>query len=102
MNDIWAVLTQPLNLWAYSHVIAGAVLSGATMFAGISAYFLMKRRDVDLFGKSVRLGLVGMSGSSFRHRIPDRRFAGPSGQGDPMGATSGAGVSWIQSTNTCP
>ena len=24
MNDIWAVLTQPLNLWAYSHVIVAA------------------------------------------------------------------------------
>jgi len=60
MNDIWAVLTQPLNLWAYSHVIAGAVLSGAAMFAGISSYFLMKKRDVPLFRKSVRLGLYGL------------------------------------------
>src|SRR6478672_3238204 len=60
MNDVWAVLTQPLNIWAYSHVIAGAILSGAAMFAGISSYFLMKQRDVPLFRKSVRLGLVGM------------------------------------------
>ena len=60
MSDIWTVLTQPLNVWAYTHVITGALLSGATMFAGISAYFLMKRRDVDIFRKSVRLGLVGM------------------------------------------
>jgi cytochrome d ubiquinol oxidase subunit I len=30
------------------------------MFAGISAYFLMKQRDVDVFRPSVRLGLVGM------------------------------------------
>jgi cytochrome d ubiquinol oxidase subunit I len=60
MNDIWVVLTQPLNLWAYSHVVIGAILSGATMFAGISAYFLMKRREVEVFRKSVRLGLIGM------------------------------------------
>ena len=42
------MLTQPLNLWAYSHVIAAAILSGAAMFAGISSYFLMKGRDVDV------------------------------------------------------
>ncbi len=60
MNDIWAVLSQPLQLWAYSHVIAASVLSGAVMFAGISAWFLMKQRDVDVFRPSVRLGLVGM------------------------------------------
>ncbi len=67
MNDIWAVLTQPLNMWAYSHVIAGAMLSGAAMFAGISSYFLMKQRDVPLFRKSVRLGLVGHADRRGRH-----------------------------------
>src|SRR5664279_5017937 len=60
MNDVWAVLTQPLNLAAYSHVLAAAVLSGAAMFAGVSSYFLMKRREVSVFRPSVRIGLVGM------------------------------------------
>ena len=60
MNDIWAVLTQPLNVYAYAHVIAGAVLSGAAMFAGISAYFLMKRKHVDVFQPAVRFGLYGL------------------------------------------
>src|SRR4029077_7529477 len=52
--------TQPLNIYAYWHVIAGAVLSGAAMFAGIASYFLMKKRDVDVFRPAVRFGLVGM------------------------------------------
>ena len=60
MNDIWAVLTQPLNLWAYSHVIAASILSGAAMFAGISSWFLLKQRNVEIFRPAVRLGLVGM------------------------------------------
>jgi len=60
MNDIGAVLFQPLNLWAYTHVISGAILSGAAMFAGISSYFLMRKRDVDVFRPAVRLGLIGM------------------------------------------
>ena len=60
MNDIWAVLTQPLNLWAYSHVIFAAILTGAVMFAGVGAWFLMHKRDVEVFRPSVRLGLVGM------------------------------------------
>ena len=60
MNDIWAVLSQPLQVWAYSHVIAASLLSGAVMFAGISSWFLMKERNVEVFRPSVRLGLVGM------------------------------------------
>ena len=78
MNDVWAVLTQPLNIWAYSHVIAGAVLSGAAMFAGISSYFLMKQRDVPLFRKSVRLGPGRHADRRGRH--PGHRR--PAGQGD--------------------
>jgi cytochrome d ubiquinol oxidase subunit I len=54
------VLFQPLQVWAYSHVIAASLLSGAVMFAGISSWFLMKQRDVEVFRPSVRLGLVGM------------------------------------------
>ncbi len=60
MEDIWAVLTQPLNLWAYSHVVFAAILTGAVMFAGVGAWFLMHKRDVDVMRPSVRLGLVGM------------------------------------------
>ena len=60
MNDIWAVLTQPLNLAAYSHVLAASLLSGAALLAGVSSYFLMKRREVSVFRPSVRIGLVGM------------------------------------------
>ena len=60
MNDVWAVLTQPLNLAAYAHVLAASVLSGAALFAGVASYFLMKRREVSVFRPSVRIGLVGM------------------------------------------
>ena len=60
MNDVWAVLTQPLNLAAYAHVLAAAVLSGAALLAGVASYFLMKRREVSVFRPSVRIGLVGM------------------------------------------
>ena len=41
-------------------MIAGAVLSGAAMFAGISSYFLRKRKHVDVFRPSVRFGLFGL------------------------------------------
>lgn len=59
MNDIWAVLSQPLQVRAYSHVAAAAVLS-AVMFARTASWFLMKQRDVEVFRPSKRIGLVGM------------------------------------------
>lgn len=67
MVDIWAVLTQPLQLWAYAHVIAGALISGSAIFVGVAA-FAMKNRDrseqhaetARVLRPSLRLGLVAM------------------------------------------
>ena len=47
MNDIGAVLFQPLNMWAYSHVIAGAVLSG--IVAGWFPWFMYMHRTIFTF-----------------------------------------------------
>ena len=97
MNDVWAVLTQPLNIWAYSHVIAAAVLTGAAMFAGISSYFLMKQRDVPLFRKSVRLGLVGMLIGAFATLITGDLLAKVMTDVQPMKMASAEAL-WETST----
>jgi cytochrome d ubiquinol oxidase subunit I len=61
MTDILAVLTNSTTLAAYPHVISGAVLTAAVFVAGISAWWLMRRRpnDVDRrgFTRALRLGL---------------------------------------------
>ncbi len=60
MNDFLAVLTQPLNVWAYSHVLTAAIMTGAAMFTGVSSYFMLKRRDLDVFRPQLRFGLYAL------------------------------------------
>ncbi len=60
MTDIGAVLFQKLQLYTFGHVILACVLTGAVLVTGISAWFLMRKRDVDIFRPCLRMGLVGM------------------------------------------
>ncbi len=46
MVDIWAVLTNSTTLAAYPHVIAGAFMTSAVFVGAISAWLLMRRREV--------------------------------------------------------
>ncbi len=58
--DIWAVLFQKLQLYTFAHVILSCVLTGAVLITGVSAWFLMHKRDLQVFKTSLRLGLIGM------------------------------------------
>ncbi|MEV0354309.1 cytochrome ubiquinol oxidase subunit I [Nonomuraea sp. NPDC050680] len=58
LTDIWAVLTNSTTLVTFPHVIFGAFLTAAAFVLGISAWFLLKKRDISLFRTSARLALV--------------------------------------------
>ncbi|NUW31118.1 cytochrome ubiquinol oxidase subunit I [Nonomuraea sp. SMC257] len=58
LTDIWAVLTNSTTLVTFPHVLFGAFLTVGAFVLGISAWFLLRGRDVDLFRRSARLALV--------------------------------------------
>ncbi|WP_395110954.1 cytochrome ubiquinol oxidase subunit I [Actinomadura sp. SCN-SB] len=58
LTSIWAVLTNPTTLVTFPHVIFGAFLTGGMFVAGVSAWHLARRRDVPLFRRAMRAGLV--------------------------------------------
>jgi cytochrome d ubiquinol oxidase subunit I len=60
MTDIGAVLFQKLQIYTFAHVILACVLTGAVLVTGVSAWFLMRKRDIDIFRPCLRIGLVGM------------------------------------------
>lgn len=64
MNDFLGLITNG-QLWVeFPHVITGALCTGAFFVAGISAYNLLKKRNLDFYKKSMNLALViGLIGS---------------------------------------
>ncbi|MBS4209737.1 cytochrome ubiquinol oxidase subunit I [Bacillus sp. FJAT-50079] len=58
MNDIIALLTNE-KLWvAFPHTVFGSFATGAFFIIGVSAWNMLKKRDVDFFKKSMNISLV--------------------------------------------
>ncbi len=64
MNDFLALITNGQVWVEFPHVLTGALSTGAFFVAGISAFNLLKKRQVAFYKKSIKLALViGLIGS---------------------------------------
>lgn len=58
MTDFFALLANP-QLWVeFPHVIFGALATGSFFMAGISAYKLVRKQEVEMFKPAFQLGIV--------------------------------------------
>ncbi len=63
MNDFSALLKNPQLWYEFTHVIAAAILTGGIVVAGLSAFRVLKKKDLSavsekIYKKSLRVGLV--------------------------------------------
>ncbi len=58
MASLWTVLTSRFAFWQYTHVISGALITGAFVVAGIGAYYLLSQRNEEYGRRFVRAGIV--------------------------------------------
>jgi cytochrome bd ubiquinol oxidase subunit I len=58
LTSIWAVLGNSTTLVTFPHTIFASLLTGGVLVTAISAWYLRKQRDVDVFRPSMRLALV--------------------------------------------
>lgn len=57
-NDFLAIITNP-KLWvAFPHTIFASLATGAFLIIGISAWNLLKKRNLDFFKRSITIALV--------------------------------------------
>ncbi len=68
MNDFLALIANGQVWVEFPHVITGALSTGAFFVAGISAFNLLKKRQVEFYKKSIKLafviGLIGSLGAA--------------------------------------
>lgn len=58
MTSFGAILTNP-QLWVeFPHVFFGAIATGSFFMVGISAWYLLRKRSIDLFQPSFRIATV--------------------------------------------
>jgi len=58
MTSLRAILTQGNLLEAFAHVISAAIVTAGALALAVSAYHLLKKNEVELFGHAARISLV--------------------------------------------
>jgi cytochrome bd ubiquinol oxidase subunit I len=58
LNDIWALLTNPVFVWGYAKVLFASLVTGAAVMLAVSAWQLRHGGDHGVFTRSARLALV--------------------------------------------
>jgi cytochrome d ubiquinol oxidase subunit I len=58
LADFWAAVFNPSTLIRFFHTVDAALISGAFMVMGVSAYLLIKNKAVAVAGKALKLALI--------------------------------------------
>ncbi|MBJ7342358.1 MAG: cytochrome ubiquinol oxidase subunit I [Solirubrobacteraceae bacterium] len=57
MVDLWAVLTNPIAIWAVAHTLLASLMVAAFLLLGVACWHILKGRNVELFRPVVKLSL---------------------------------------------
>jgi cytochrome bd ubiquinol oxidase subunit I len=58
LNDIWALLTNPVFVWGYAKVLLASLVTGAAVMLAVSAWQLRHGGAQEVFTRSARLALL--------------------------------------------
>jgi cytochrome bd ubiquinol oxidase subunit I len=58
LNDIWALFTNPVFLWGYTHVVLASLVTGGVIMLAVSAWHLRKGQAVEAFHTTAVMSLV--------------------------------------------
>jgi cytochrome d ubiquinol oxidase subunit I len=58
MTSLWAIMTQGNLLEAFAHVMLAAIVTAAALVLAVSAYHLLKKNEMELFGHAAQISLV--------------------------------------------
>ncbi|MDQ5895835.1 MAG: cytochrome bd ubiquinol oxidase subunit [Actinomycetota bacterium] len=57
LTSIWAVLTNNTALYAMTHTMLAALLTGGMVIAGVSAWHLLRKNEVNVFKSSMKIAM---------------------------------------------
>jgi len=58
LNNIWALFTNPVFLWGYTHVLLASLVTGSVLMLGVSAWHIRKKEHVDAFRRAAVISLA--------------------------------------------
>jgi len=58
LTNIWAVLTNPVFLWGYLHVLLASLVTGSVLMLAVSTWHLRRGSQPEAFDRTARLSLT--------------------------------------------
>jgi cytochrome bd ubiquinol oxidase subunit I len=58
LTNIFALFTNPVFLWGFTHVVLASLVTGALIMLGVSAWHLRKNKESDAFRRTAVISLV--------------------------------------------
>ena len=96
LNNIWALFTNPVFLWAYPHVILASLVTGALVMLAVSAWHLKKKSAVTAFRRTAIISLAVLTPAVFVNMFIGSELGVVEGKYQPM-KIAAAEALW----NTC-
>ena len=84
LTDIGAVLTNPVFLRSYLHVLLASLVTGAVFMLAVSAWHLRRRPDVKGFDRSARIALAVLAPSVALNLLVGSELGVTEGRYQPM------------------
>jgi cytochrome d ubiquinol oxidase subunit I len=84
LTDIWAVLTNPVFIWGYIHVLLASLVTGGIIMLAVSAWQMRRGSQIDTFRKTASLALVVLVPASLLAMMVGSRLGVIETQYQPM------------------
>jgi cytochrome d ubiquinol oxidase subunit I len=97
LNDIFALFTNPVFLWGYTHVLLASLVTGSLVMLAISAWHLRQRREVPAFRRTAGIAIIVLVPSIILAMFVGSELGVVEGKYQPM-KIAAAEALW----NTCP
>ncbi|MEW5797769.1 MAG: cytochrome ubiquinol oxidase subunit I [Bacteroidota bacterium] len=75
ITDFWEMVFNPSSVERLAHVMGGAWLAGATLVLSVSAYYILKKRHLDIARSSMKIAIVLLAFASFFQLFTGHRSA---------------------------
>ncbi len=89
LTSIFAVLLNPLFLWAFAHTLLAALVTAAALMLAVSAWHLKRRSDHESFRKTARLALAVLLPAALLVMVTGSELGVSAGDYQPMKIAAG-------------
>jgi cytochrome bd ubiquinol oxidase subunit I len=97
LNNIWALFTNPVFLWAFPHVILASLVTGALVMLAVSAWHLRRQHSVTAFRRTAIIAIALLTPAILLNMFIGSELGVVEGKYQPM-KIAAAEALW----NTCP